>query len=96
MRKYKYQSIVDANWAAMPRVTGKVTAAATPVPELQNRRVLQVTTEDSIVRIYESFGLKELFDNAAVGDHVDIEYRGTKAIKNSRTLKEFNARLWTE
>jgi hypothetical protein len=96
-RKYKVRSTVTADWVHITRVTGVVVKPPFTLKELPGRRLMEVDTGDSLVRVFDAFNLDDVFKGAKKGDHVDIEYIGTVPTKKKgRTVKRFNARLWSE
>jgi hypothetical protein len=96
-KKVKFQSTVD--WTPIEkgaRVEGVVIEKPFKVEKLEDRRVMLLATDHGKYRVYESFGLKEVFDGAELGDHVAIEFLGIKPLEGGHTLKLFNAQLWSE
>jgi hypothetical protein len=96
-KKYKVRSTVDADWVNITAVAGIVAEPAKAVKELKGRRVLLVDTGEALVRVYEAFNLEDVFKHARRGDHIAIDYLGSAPTKTKgRTVKKFNARLWSE
>jgi hypothetical protein len=94
---FKTRSLVDVDWTKTPRIEGKVKEAPKEVPELENRKVMVVEGEQGIFRVYESYDLKEAFSLAEEGDSISIEFLEEISLgKGGRTLKKFNAQVWTE
>jgi hypothetical protein len=95
-RKFKFRSTVDVDWTKTPKIEGVVHSKPEAVEKLDGRRVMTVDGGAAIFRVYESYELKELFDSARPGDHVAIEYLRTITLDGGKTMKQFNAQLWTE
>lgn len=93
MGTVKFQSVVDWDTAQNPRLLGTVESIETLPEKAGGRRVLLLNTDEGKFRIYESFELKGVFDAAEAGDTLDIAFQRVKALKGSKTLKQYNAKL---
>lgn len=93
----KYRSRIDWVPEIVPSIEGRVVGVETLPEDKVGRkaRVLIVDSPVALYRVYESFDLKPIFESAAEGDMVRLEFQRTKAIKGGHTLKQYNAKLWT-
>lgn len=94
----KYRSRIDWVPEIVPAIEGKVVAVEKLPADKVGReaRILIVDSPVAQYRVYESYDLKPVFDGAAAGDMVRLEFQRTKTIKGGKTLKQYNAKLWTE
>lgn len=74
------------------RIVGEVTDKRTVKTLNGERSLIQVDTDEGPLTVWESAGLKSLFEVVEIGHVVDIDYEGEKVSeKTGRTFKSFNA-----
>jgi hypothetical protein len=93
----KYRSRIDWVPEIVPSIEGKVVVVEKLPADKVGReaRVLIIDSPVAQYRVYESYDLKPVFDGAVPGDMVRLEFQRAKVIKGGKTLKQYNAKLWT-
>lgn len=92
----KFQSIVDYTPEIHGAIKGKIESVDTLPEKAGGRRVITLNAGNARYRVFESFDLKPVFDAAVIGDMLELELVKVKAIKGGKTLKQYNARLYSE
>ncbi len=96
-RRTKYASVIQPNWAMTPVLEGRVVSVEDV--KVDKRDVPQMLIEDADglrYTVLESVSLHECFDAASPGDHIRIEFMGSKKTKAGRPFHQFAAQVWTE
>ncbi|MCP4901012.1 MAG: hypothetical protein GY906_28925 [bacterium] len=92
---FKTRSIRTAKWDVMPVVRGKVVEKGEHVDDKRPAPFIVVDTGVSLVRVYQSKDLDELFSVVEVGDSASIEFLEMVALEKGRRFRSFDASCWT-
>lgn len=96
-RTYKTRSVDPHNWDEEPDIEGVITVLDTLLVDDEERSFMTVDTGQALTQVFHSHALTEAFNEAAVGDHIHIQYRGkVKTKKGGHTFNRFAVQLWTE
>jgi hypothetical protein len=93
MSKSVYRTITQVDWKQTPLVIGRVVREQAIEVKGEPRRTLLIDSEGGLLRVFVSFALNELFDQAKPGMGIYLCHLGNKPLKAGRTLHVFDGRL---
>lgn len=94
-QKFKHRSTRNANWDTMPLVEGVMTERGTHKDDKRDAPFIVVDTTVSLVRIYESKDLEDLFKVVKPGDRVRIEFLESVNLPGGKRFTRFDTSCWT-
>lgn len=94
-QKFKTRSTRNANWDTMPVVEGLMVERGVHKDEKRDAPFIVVDTTVSLVRIYESKDLEEVFGCVKPGDHVRIEFLESVTLPGGKRFTRFDSSVWT-
>ena len=96
MPRYLHRSVVDVNWLVTPEVEGRIVLIDNFLTDKGNRDYLAIDTEKSIVRVYKSADLEEVFALAKVGHFIRVRFVEKKQTKAGNTVNKHHVQLWDD
>ncbi len=93
-QQFKHRSIRNAKWGPMPLIEGIIHSTGEHLDDKRKAPYIVVDTTISLVRIYESKDLEELFSKAKVGDHVRIEFLELVQLPGGKRFNRFDSSIW--
>lgn len=94
-RKFKTRSTRDAKWEDMPVVQGVVVEKGHFDDKGRQAPFIVIDTTVSLVRVYQSKDLDELFGLVKVGDSVRIEFLENVKLDKGRQFNRYDSSCWT-
>ena len=94
-QKFKTRSTRNANWDTMPVVEGVMTEKGAHKDDKRDAPFIVVDSGVSLIRIYESKDLEEVFNLARVGDHVRVEFLESVNLAGGKRFTRFDSSVWT-
>ena len=94
-QKFKTRSTRNANWDTMPLVEGVMVEKGSHKDDKRDAPFIVVDSGVSLIRIYESKDLEEVFGCVKVGDHVRIEFLETVQLPGGKRFTRFDSSVWT-
>lgn len=93
--QYKTRSVRNADFDRWPIVKGRMVEKGVHKDDKRDAPFIVVDTGTSLVRIYESKDLEELFSVVEVGDGVRVEFLEMVALEGGRKFRRFDSSCWT-
>ena len=89
-QKFKHRSIRNANWDTMPLVEGILVDRGTHKDDKRDAPYIVIDTTVSLVRIYESKDLEDVFKHVKPGDHVRVEFLESVNLPGGKRFTRFD------
>ncbi len=94
-QKFRTRSTRNAKWDTMPVVEGIMTEKGIHKDDERDAAFIVIDTGVSLVRIYESKDLEDVFKLAKPGDHVRIEWLESVTLPGGKRFTRFDSSVWT-